>query len=277
MDWAKAKNIFIIVLVLLNVFLLGYTINHKMGQEVSKETVDEAIKILNDKGITLECAIPSYTDDTPMLSYENGAFDRRQIITKLLGPISEPSDMTDNTPLESGSRKLVFTNACSFEFTDSQPAGKVDISGENAAEKYLRGLIHDLGLNASNFILDLRARNADNTLTFVFIEQYGKFPVFDNLIRIVLGDRGIHSINLSARKIRGFAPGSKTKVIPAYIVLLRNFSQGGNAVITRIEIGFKGYGLSPVMVESDEGPAWRLTFKDGTIRYFKASNGEEIE
>ena len=76
--------------------------------------------------------------------------------------------------------------------------------------------------------------------------------------------------------MKGFLNDS-TAVMPAHQVLLKNFVDSGNIVITAIDKGFKGYEVDGETKESSEGPAWRVMVEDVGPLYFRASDGRKIE
>lgn len=284
MDWAKAKSILILVLAALNIFLLSYIIRYRLDQNISKETIADTQQVLFDRGIKLECEIPKYNDDTSRLIYENGNHDRQKIATRLLGDLEgtlgkAPGSIPDGIPdkIISGSRQLVFENGSSFEFHDKDPTNGLVISGKDTVEKQLRKMITELGLKASNYRFEGFTENSDSSRTYVFTEMFKKLWVFDNRIEFIISQDGILHIGCSYRKIKGFSSGTKTKIMAAYKILLKNFNQGDKAVITNIDIGFKGYAPQQDMVGYSESPAWRIMFGDGSVRYFKASDGEEVK
>ena len=277
MDWARAKSILILVFLTLNIFLLTYISIYRFGQGISRETITDTVQILGTKGIVLECEIPLYNDATPRLVYRNGRFNRERIVQKLMGiPGLSAEEISSSMELTAGDRKLVFTDENSFVFSDSAPAGSMDISGKDGTEKLLRGFLEDIGLKVTGFRLDGYIQNDDGSVTCIFTEKYKKFMVFDNYIRVVVSGNGVSRIECKYRNVKGFSQ-DKVKVMPAHLVLLKNFGYGENTTVTGISIGFKGYGAEQNVMEYSEGPAWRITVKGSRPRYFKASDGEEIK
>ena len=69
MNWFRAKNIILLLMIALNIFLLTYIIAYANSWGVSNETIQTAEKILSGRGINLECEIPTYCSDTQRLKY----------------------------------------------------------------------------------------------------------------------------------------------------------------------------------------------------------------
>lgn len=58
MDWARAKSIFIVVFIIMNILLVSYNVSNGNRQQVSKKMITDSITILNQRGVELECKIP---------------------------------------------------------------------------------------------------------------------------------------------------------------------------------------------------------------------------
>jgi regulatory protein YycI of two-component signal transduction system YycFG len=276
MDWSKAKSILIYIFIGLNVFLIVYMSMYKFDKGISRETVANTREILSQRGISLECAIPDYSSDTARLIYENGELDRAGLVHKLFSSSIEPHDnMKKNLEIAEGSKKLVFRDRNFFAYTDEKPSGQLDMSDKDEMEKYLREFLKDLGLHISNYEVDWFSRNADEGATFVFTEKYGKYLVFDNYTRVMVTKNGITNLECRYSRVKGLSK-ELTKIMPAYKVLLKNFSTGEGLAIINIDFGFKGYEPEGETLQYSEAPAWRVRLKDGTSRYFKASDGDEI-
>jgi regulatory protein YycI of two-component signal transduction system YycFG len=276
MDWSKAKTILIYIFIGLNIFLIVYMSMYKFDKNVSRETIANTRGILSQRGINLECAIPDYSSDTARLIYENGGLDKAGLVHKLFNSPVESYDNTEkNLEIAEGSKKLIFKDESFFAYTDEKPSVQLDISDKDEIERYLREFLKNLGLHVSNYKVDWFSRNDDGSATFIFTEKYGKYLVFDNCIRAVVAENGITNLECSYSKVKGLSK-ELTKIMPAYKVLLKNFSTGEDLTIISIDFGFKGYEPEGETLQYSEAPAWRIRLKDGTSRYFKASDGDEI-
>jgi regulatory protein YycI of two-component signal transduction system YycFG len=277
MDWSKAKNILIFIFIVLNVFLIVYMSMYKFDKGVSRETIANTREILSQRGIKLECAIPDNSSDTARLIYENGELDGAGLVHKLFnGSVELYDDMKKDLEIVEGSKKLVFRDRNFFVYTDEKPSGQLDMSDKDYMEKYLREFLKDLDLHISNYKVDWFSRNADGSATFIFTEKYSKYLVFDNYVKAVVTKNGISNLECSYSKVKGLSK-ELTKIMPAYKVLLKNFSTGEGLIIINIDFGFKGYEPEGETLQYSEAPAWRIRLKDGSSRYFKASDGDEIK
>jgi hypothetical protein len=277
-DWSKAKSILIVMLLLLNIFLVVSIGFYKLEDGISRETLSNTVEILSSRGVTVKVDIPLYNRYTPSLICEGGSYDAADITARILGwDIILPPNVADGEKIISGSQKISFNNKSSFVYSNSSPSETLKVDNIKSAESAARNYIDSLGINAEKFVLDRYVKNPDATYTLVFIEKYQKFFVFDNFIEITLGKDGVTYLESHSRKIKGFNANAMP-IMPAYQILLKNYSGYENITITGIDIGFKGYITEDQeMRESSEGPAWRVTAEGGKVRYFKATDGEEIK
>jgi regulatory protein YycI of two-component signal transduction system YycFG len=276
-DWSKAKSILIVVLLLLNIFLVVSIGFYKTGESISRETVSNTVDILSSRGVTVDVDIPLYNSYTPSLICEGGGYDTAAIAAKLFGEnFALPADVADGEEIVSGSKKFVFDNRSSFTYSNSSPSDILKVDDVESAEDAARSYMKLLEIDVSDFELDRYVENQDASYTLTFIEKYQKFFVYDNYIDITLGEDGVSYLAGHSRKIKGFN-GNAMPIMPAYQILLKNYSGNEDVKIVGIDIGFKGYITEEQnMQESSEGPAWRITCGNGKVRYFKASDGEEI-
>lgn len=278
MDWARAKIIILFLLLAFNIYLLYNIYGYARGQEIAVETIQNTEKILNVRGIQLECPIPRYNNDTPKLVLDNVKPDRLSMAEKLLGEgyiEGQPGGAYIN-----GSKKLSFDRNDVLSYNDSKPADTVDVKRKNAAEKYVRDFLTDKGLVDSSYILDEKKVNNDGSTLLCYIEKYKGFLVYDNYTRVTVTEKGITGIDMQRRHIIGLSSVKTSDIVSAYQVLLGNFGESTDITITGIDIGYKYSGAQDVnAVESSEQlSAWRVKIKgDAEPRYFRTTDGKEIK
>jgi len=277
MDWSRAKTILIYVVLTLNIILLLFISSYKLDINASRQMIADTTQIMKNRGIVIECEIPVYNDKSPWLIFEDGRLDRHKLMEKLFNKIGTAKDyIEDKEELSEGSRKVTFLGSSWFKYSDENPSEHIDIFDRDEAEKYVKSFLSGLGLYIPQYKLDNFVVNPDNSITFHYIEKKNGFLVFDNFTVVTLAGGGVSSLEYKHREIKGFTSDS-LPVLPAYKILLKNFSYGENITITGIDIGFKGYKPEQEIKEYSEAPAWRITIKGGTPRFFKASDGEEIK
>ncbi|MCR4436311.1 MAG: two-component system regulatory protein YycI [Clostridiales bacterium] len=279
MDWSRAKTVLIFVLLALNIFLLANLDPLDSGSAVSKETVGNAVKILSGRGITPECEIPRTDTDPGKLTFdEQSGLPKSQIAGILLGKDHwSPDEMKNGKAMAEGSRSLVFNSDHSLAYSDSRPQENLDISNRENVEKSLAKYLDLLGLPASAYFVDSYKAGPDGSITVIYREKFKGYIVFENYLEITAGKSGVLRLQCEYKKIENLKK-SGSRIIPAYQILLKEYGpEMGPAVITNIDLGFKESRLEQDMKEIYKQPVWRIRTGDGSERFFKASNGEEIK
>lgn len=267
MDWSKAKNILILIFIVLNVFLLVYLGVYTKSSNVSKEAVISTLNVLKKNGIVIApmCEIPKYNKKTPMLMLEGE--------NSFVFSNDSSLDSNNSNTNDSNTNKNIDINK-NMDFQKN-----IDIDNIKNAEKYSRAYLETQDIKISNFILDKYFKNSDKIVTLVFIEKYKGFLIFDNKISVSISENGIKNIASNIKKIKGFTK-TPSVIMPAHQVLLKNFYNKKDITIKSIDIGFKGFNSEDYGQESKEtyqGPAWRITTDEGMEIFLKAYDGEEID
>jgi len=276
MDVAKAKNVVIALLVAFNIFLLVNNLTFVKGQGVQKETIRNTEAVLQMRGVTLECSIPTKPGGQHRLEYINNKLDRQALTEVLLGSdfeetgqeaINEQGEATVQAyEFMSGSKKLKFISDTAFVFTDDmaateeQPDTAIDLGNDEKVKKMAQQFLESAGLMQGEYIVDSLIRNEDGSAQINFIETYEGFLVFDNYCNVTLDENGVRRLEYGKVYVNGFSNQSIER-FDAYQALLSRFESGSNLTITAIDSGYK-LDLSMDGVETVEMlPVWRVKIK----------------
>jgi len=285
MDWAKAKNIIIIMLVILNLFLGWRIVSRALEQYIPAETIRNTVNILNSRNVKIEAEIPRYNRDTPKLRYKKFVYDRDMIAKIFLGDDYE-TIRQDKTVYAKEERKLYFNDDNSFLMTGKPPA---DVENEfinfnpgdiKKAEKILREKYNVEGLIGKNYVLYEYNAGPGDSIELLFYEKFEGKNVFGNYVKAIVSAEGLIGMEAGYNKIIGFSPQKVTDLAPAYQVLLSNFKGENNEVIIGIDFGYKEINDNDTdgLQSSEQPPVWRIKLKgDDRQRYFDATNGLEIK
>jgi|LSQX01.3.fsa_nt_gb regulatory protein YycI of two-component signal transduction system YycFG len=260
MDGAKAKNVVIVLLLAFNIFLLFINLTFVRGEGIRKETIENTEAILSQRGVTLECSIPTTSNALNRLEYTIEKLDRNSIAMRLLGGQFEVSNQGDEFFHES--KKLRFISDTQYEFTDSQPGSNVDLTSDERARRAAQSFLKDSGtLDGGKYIEDGLTRNQDGSVTVAFVESYEGYLIFDNYCIVTLDQKGVRQLLRGRLQVKGFTVKSGER-FEAYQALLARFKMGSSVVITAIDSGYKLEEAMTDGVESVEMlPAWRVTVK----------------
>ena len=272
MDWSKAKKILIYIFIFLNIFLAINIISLTSKNKVSKQVIADTLRVLENSGVQMKCAIPDYAEDTGIPVYKLLQLDKVKIIYNLTGKSVNVKDIENGTPVNTGNGEITFYNDSCFSFKRvSKEVNKETIS-VNDAEKTIKEIFEKSGFSVSAFQLDKSSVNDDGTVEIKLVGTYNKIIIFDSYIKARVAKNVILDMECSLKAVDSIK--EPKKIINAYQILLKNFNVK-DTIITRIDFGFKNYKIDPGVQGSDI-PAWRIITEDGSERYFKAYNGEEI-
>ena len=292
MDVAKAKNVVITLLIAFNIFLLVNNLTFVKGQGVRKETIQNAEVILKNRGVSLECSIPTIPGGLHRLEYSYSKLDRQALAQTLLGNgyavIGQEASSDQGVAsvqdyeFEQGEKKLQFISDTQFIYTDDQPAAVIDMGSEEKIRKAAQQFLKEAGLLDGKYVVDSLVRGSaggegdearagsddmDNSgtrggsVTVVFIESFEGFPVFDNYAYVTLDQNGVLRLEYGKVRVNGFKQDSIER-FDAYQALLARFKMGSNLIITSIDSGYKLEDSSMNGVESVEMlPVWRVRIK----------------
>ena len=277
MNLAKAKGVIIALLLMFNIFLLYNNLTYYRDRGVQKETIENTVAILKDRGITLDCKIPTNTLKTRRLTYGNKRLlDEAAIADKLLGT----SYMANKDgSYEAAGKKIVFNGNSTFVYTDAKPSSKVNLKNTTETCKYAKKFLTDAGLLSSKYIIDETERNPDGSVIVHFIEKYDNYLVFDNYCTATLNNSGITRLEYNKLQIVGFSTESGETQVAAYQVLLAKYQKGSGQVITAMDIGYK-YTEDQSMegIETIELlPVWRVKLKGMGEDYLSAAYTDEAD
>lgn len=260
MDVSKAKNIIIILLAAFNIFLLVNNLIFTNAQSVSRETLENAEAILEQRGITLECDIPVKAGDTHRLEYDDKeGLDRDAIAAALLGGKYE---VKDDTVYFGSEKEISFSSGTKFIYRDNKVApGVSNDFNENKASEAAYKFMKEKGLISGKYVLDRYEKNG-GSLVLYYIEKHEDRLLFDNYFIIELNAHGVMRLEYQKFKLKGFS----AEIIDqpeAYQTLLSYFRKDRDITITSIDIGYKlmDEASEEAPVSKDPLPVWRVMIK----------------
>lgn len=279
MDWARAKNILIFLFLFLNLFLSLMMVKFFSSDNLSDEDIDNTFKVLEDRGITVECDIPLYNKQIGTLSNANITLDKDLIIKAFFGDEKYTEENLDlNTVAVYGSKKLLINKLNTFVYSNSAPNETADLADSKSVHSYLSNLSKRMNLAFKNFYLDKTEDIPDGQKKYTFRQKKDGFWLYSNYVEINVGKAGVTYLKYNNRNSGEFT-GSK-KIMPAYQILIKNLIYDSGVAISKIDIGFGEQNMGKDTKVLDDLPVWRVMLKKGEKieeRYFKVYNGEEVK
>lgn len=271
MNWQKAKNQLIIILLILNIMLLGVYVYDNMTKSpysASEESINEFIKMVEDSGIKLDAELPVVKDSlgTLIVKYQemDGEsinrlfFDSKGTIDKSEGFQKITKGSEEITIINN--RRLIYEN---LEVRDGQQTDSIQLT---------KNFLVDKGYNIDDMILANRfVENDIEVLEYIKVYQdmlletsYTRMVVEKGQVKTV--DRlWIDVIEESDRKVT---------VDPSYKALLsllgREDLEGKEISSIRLCYYFnpEAQGILEDNTKAERGraiPAWRIAFSDGSV------------
>jgi len=265
MDWARAKKILIVLLVMLNLTLTAAIISRAIGGGADRAFYSNVTRVLGDRGVTMRCDFPKQITSSEQLVYGDGA-RFVESCAKALISVDRRAAWVEMPGRES------------LRYINLRPDENLNTASVSALDADIRRVLGEWGVDMAGFTTDYTAKTANGEHYYQFILDYKGKLVFDSNINVyVNGDGGIAEIAISYREIKGVTIDKLMSVIPAYQVLLKNYYEEG-AVVESISIGFMGQNMAREnpFKESEECAVWRVRLEDGSERFFEAAYGDEI-
>ncbi|OPZ92136.1 MAG: YycH protein [Firmicutes bacterium ADurb.Bin419] len=279
MDWARAKNILIFIFVLLNLFLLTMITNLFNSDNISSETIDSTYKVLEDRGIVVNCDIPIYNKQIGTLISSDTMFDKDLIIKGFFGDEQYiEDDLGTNIMAVSGNKELLIGKVNTFVYKNSDPKDDIYLNDEKAVQSYLVSLFKRLNVVFEKFHLDRVEELPNGQKSYIFRQKKDGFWLYSNYIDITISKSGICYLKYNNRNVNEFTKGQK--IMPAYQVLIKNLIYDKGAVVEKIDVGFGEQFMGKETKVLDDLPVWRIALQNGTKieeRYYKVYNGEEVK
>lgn len=203
MDWRRTKTLFIVLLVLLNLFLAttllyGNTIGSGKGEYEA-----HALRILSDRGITYAGTWPDGPETAGMLRFESVLPGADPLLSRLM-PDAKSRMREDGTREYSvGSRTLMIGKGADGreEMTYDDPdAGYVLASGgDEGVKRAIGSLFRAIGLGKYHLVPD-EEQTDGSARTLVYVQPYREGRLFDNRVVVRLQAGGIRSLTIRLHK-----------------------------------------------------------------------------
>ncbi len=279
MDWARAKNILILIFVLLNLFLLSMMTDLFNFDNISGEAIDSTLKVLKDRGIIVNCEIPVYNKPIGTLISSDTMFDKDLIIKCFFGDEKYiEDDLGTGIMAVCGNKELMIDKANTFVYKNKAPKEPIDLNNVKAVHSYLTDLFKGLDVSFEKFHIDRVEELPDGQKNYIFRQKKDGFWLYSNYVYITISKSGIIYLKYNMRNVDEFTKGQK--IMPAYQVLIKNLIHDKGTVLEKIDVGFGEQFMGEDTKVLDDLPVWRITLrKDAKIeeRYYKVYNGEEVK
>ena len=278
MSWSRVKTILIVLFLFVDAFLIYNTfLRNSPGSEISMQTVNNTVKVLENAGITIDPDI--IKQKTPTLKkpeISNSIDDRQKLSENLLG--SGDIKKTENG-FESSSGKIVF-NAVAFTYENLDDTAVLNGIEESNAIDIAAEFLSRHGFDVkSSAVRDFTAGESGYYIKFG--KEIDGYPLYESYLDIYAEQSGRLS------RIEGYWPevceqsvGTAVCIDRTKVLINLLSAQGLNLEekneIADIQTGYTLGGLpnsdSPILLTLL--PAYRVILKNGENYIFDATSGE---
>ncbi|MCC8013725.1 MAG: two-component system regulatory protein YycI [Eubacterium sp.] len=238
MDWNKAKNYTIILLLILNAVLLGLNLAEDLSRRLSKTEVENIIAVLESNNITVETEVPQSAESLPQLNLAAANYS----LFDLVNIFFKTDERVKRT--EEFNATIFKTDDCELRvdgdivtYTDK---GLVVLTAEKA-EETAREYMERLNELFPEFSYEYTAE-AEGELRVKYDMRYKGNDCFNNFCEFKFGSGGM-TVSLRYLKPLGFS-GAKSEVYCADVILLsfmngiREIYPDEHLTVSKLELGY---------------------------------------
>lgn len=269
MDWSRAKNILLIILILLNIFLFINVLNVKDPFDITGKYQRDAKKALQESGVIISGNIPTYTPVGRISYSENEPAVLMEMVRNLTGMQEEIQAWSADSAFQQDGKKVSFQDG-SFIYTEENSKASFPSDKPNRLDRLLKGWIS--GISKDSFVQDTLVQDGNRVIA-EYVRQYKGLPIFSQRIRFTIEDDRLVRVE-GSMKIFEAIKVSKTaeEIISPNIVLLtgKDKVQG---IVTSIKLGYSCLQQGDLY----DTPVWRITLSSGETVWFNAYTGEYLE
>lgn len=269
MDWSRAKNILLIVLILLNIFLFINVLNVKDPFDITGKYQRDAKKALQASGVFVSGNIPSYSPVGRISYIENEPEIFMELVKNLTGVKEEILAWSADTTFKQDGKSISFQEG-GFVFTDESGSASFPTDKPKRLDRMLKAWISNI--TKDSFVRDVLVQDGNKVIA-EYVRQYKGLPLFSQRIRFTIEDGTLIRAEGSL-KIFESIKVSKTaeEIISPNIVLLtgKDKVQG---IVTSIDLGY----LCLQQGDLYDTPVWRIALASGEIVWFNAYTGEHLD
>lgn len=196
MEWNKAKNLILILLIVVNIILLVLNIYKINSNTVSEERIQNISNICQNNDISINCALPEGIMSAPQLSIKKYDYDYVKLQQIFFGSITDVKRTDDITSsiFTRDNEKLTVENS------------RVNFTTQNRDyAQYVNNISELLG----KFDIERKCGNM-----IYYFQNYSGTPIFSNYICIDLSSSDKMIITLNYNTVQKTV-GSRRKVIGA--------------------------------------------------------------
>ncbi|MBP2024550.1 two-component system regulatory protein YycI [Peptoniphilus stercorisuis] len=274
MDWAKAKSILIVALLITNITLFGFNFyNHNLTKDSSrsKNFANETIELLAEKGIKVNSYIPRSENKLPTLRVEFENYNPDELNSKFfesLGNVENPS--TDFSKVNYATKLITIMNNRRMRYEDSSMTEEYNLTKISEAQDIATDFLLEHGFDTRDMEIT-HTEKSDNQYIINFSKIHDGIVLERSYTNFVIDNRGVISMDRLWLNVTDISQ-SEVHLMPAAKALLTLLDDNDyyNKTVKNIDECYyfdpEEQGYVEDITKAERGraiPAWRIQFTDG--------------
>lgn len=270
MEWAKVKNIIILVLLLVNGFLLAL-VGARVGEarRYEQAALTQAARVLENSGIRVDLDAAAPADELSPQTVERDPDRELQMARVLLGGDVQAENRGGGLYLyqnENGVLSVRAGGELSAELADGP-----GLQAHGGPERHAAGLLKEMGVDAEQ----VAAAEEDGGTRVRFRQRWGGAPLFSCEVEFVYGDGRLAAVRgtlLAAQA--GAAQAGAGLTLPTALLRFLDHVRGSGDVCSEIRSMEPGYrAVQSLSGATRLSAVWRISSNTASY-YLDASTGE---
>lgn len=273
MEWIKAKNILIIVFLILDIFLVYKIISS--GDKIVTVTGDdirECRQILKANNIKLDAKVPSKVKPLSNLQVYNSIYKDNKLKNKLFNSkmLQEHTSQAD-IYVDRHMRTTIDKYDDSLENIDNYYSkGFNCLDTKERILKKANEVLKNKGIDTSNSRIERFSRSRE-CVKIDYEEIYEGFRISNSYIKLKIDKTGLVIIDYKWYVTREFSDNQEKLVSPidAIILVMNHMSDSKNQSIKSIDIDYYIEDNGRYIMDAEAIPVWRIV-TDSKVYYINA-------
>jgi regulatory protein YycI of two-component signal transduction system YycFG len=285
LDWNKAKNIFIAMFLIINIFLSYqlYTISRNQYIYIEEEEIDNIEQYLARKNVQMDAIISDRVLIAPKINVKYHEFDIKKIEELFFDSVEYQINNTAHSfDMKYNELSVEVKDGHYVTFQDKSIDIKQKDVNEEKCIKNAYNFINKLQLNTGNQFTKVK-EVGKGYVHLVLGQEYGKLSVDTSIIDIIATEEGVVEAKVSW--LEWIKPDKRLNIITPVMALLKAYGSRAETdetiIIKQIR---QGYHFTPnvqdapndmIILEATLSPMWIIE-SDKTDIYINAYN-EKVE
>lgn len=273
MDWRRAKNILLVILILLNIFLFINVLNVKDPFNITGKYQKDAKKALQAAGVIVTCILPSYAPVGRISFSQSDPAVYADFIRQLIGvPIEASAGGWPNDDVLKNANDTLTIQGSHFIYASENNQQQFPAENLKKLDQSLKGWLRDMVGTKEVFVQDGLKQNG-NTIQVDYVRKYKNLPLYSQRISLTLVDGRLARMEGSIKILYAIKVSKAADEIISPNIVLLTGKDKVQGIVESVDLGY----LSLQGDDLYDTPVWRITLASGEKVWFNAYTGEFLE